>query len=210
MKMQIKITSLCIQKCIKWFFVLLGITIIYIMSIVFVKKVDYNDIAPLLGVFRFKNFNYLAFLVLIFQFFITIYYSFIYYTFEIREKYDNILFRVCSKKWLKSKIILQLVMVAIFHILYSFFILSILEFNILDYIEVVFETSILHIFLSILVIVLYNFFNENSFFICIVLLICFLEIIFYDYVFFFNIVIGIILICYEYFTFSLKKLFKKV
>lgn len=135
----------------------------------------------------------------------TIYFSYLFYTYELDKCIYSLLLRLNSKKWIKSKLLIQLLGMLFLRLFYYFAILLITQFDIKKYIIVLITSMSIHLLLSILVIFFSNHVKKNLKIIFLIVIICCIEAIFNNYILFPNVIVSVILIFYELFTFNLKK-----
>lgn len=206
MKIQKNISFLCIKKCLNWFLIMIGISFAYIVIIRLIKSIEYSEISSLLGIPGVKNINFYNSLTIIYQYSFTIYYSYLFYNYEKQESMDNIILRMNPQNWIKSKIIVQLIAIFILRFIYTLIIILILQINLKKYLFIIVSSFAIHIFLSIFVIFLSNYYRKSIKFIILITSICLIESMIYNHIIsiIVNVLFGILIILYEYFTFNFK------
>ena len=206
MKIQKNISFLCIKKCLNWFLIMIGISFAYIVIIRLIKSIEYGEISSLLGIPGVKNINFYNSLTIIYQYSFTIYYSYLFYNYEKQESMDNIILRMNPQNWIKSKIIVQLIAIFILRFIYTLIIILILQINLKKYLFIIVSSFAIHIFLSIFVIFLSNYYRKSIKFIILITSICLIESMIYNHIIsiIVNVLFGILIILYEYFTFNFK------
>ncbi len=206
MKIQKNISFLCIKKCLNWFLIMIGISFAYIVIIRLIKSIEYSEISSLLGIPGVKNINFYNSLTIIYQYSFTIYYSYLFYNYEKQESMDNIILRMNPQNWIKSKIIVQLIAIFILRFIYTLIIILILQINLKKYLFIIVSSFTIHIFLSIFVIFLSNYYRKSIKFIILITSICLIESMIYNHIIsiIVNVLFGILIILYEYFTFNFK------
>ena len=206
MKIQKNISFLCIKKCLNWFLIMIGISFAYIVIIRLIKSIEYSEISSLLGIPGVKNINFYNSLTIIYQYSFTIYYSYLFYNYEKQESMDNIILRMNPQNWIKSKIIVQLIAIFILRFIYTLIIILILQINLKKYLFIIVSSFTIHIFLSIFVIFLSNYYRKSIKFIILITSLCLIESMIYNHIIsiIVNVLFGILIILYEYFTFNFK------
>lgn len=205
MKMQLKIAYLCLKKSFKWFLIMVGAAILYVISIRFVKQLGGNELFALLGKIKLSNADFFGILITIYQYSFTIYYSYLYYSFEIAENMDNILLRINSRSWFKSKIFVQILVILFFRLMYSFIVLVITSLCLEDSVFIVLSTLTFNVLLSVSVMFFINHSVKRIRLLGYIFVIFLVEVLLNNYAIVLNILICVLLIVYESFTFSLKK-----
>ena len=182
MKIQKNISFLCIKKCLNWFLIMIGISFAYIVIIRLIKSIEYSEISSLLGIPGVKNINFYNSLTIIYQYSFTIYYSYLFYNYEKQESMDNIILRMYPQNWIKSKIIVQLIAIFILRFIYTLIIILILQINLKKYLFIIVSSFTIHIFLSIFVIFLSNYYRKSIKFIILITSICLIESMIYNHI----------------------------
>lgn len=206
MKIQLEICFLCLKRTFKWYLIMILTSLIYIISINFIREIEASDLMILLGNFNLKDLSFFGTLVMIYHYSFTIYFSYLFYSYEIDKGLYNILLRSNCKKWIKSKFIVQLFGIFALRLLYYLVILLITNFNIKIYAITIITSLSTHILLSIFIIFFYNHINKNIKIIFCIIILCFVEIIFNNFLLFPNIIISLIILVYEIFNFNYKKI----
>ena len=203
MKVQLTILKKVFKKCYKFVLVFMLFSFSYLLAMKLSKGIDYNDIKILLGYIDLNNFNFLGILLLIYQYALTIYFTYLFYSFEIREGKYNILLLANTKKLFIEKLLFQLLIVFSFRVIFSSFLIFFFN-NLENYQSFLLNNIIIYLSISLLASIFYNHIHNKLFYLFILVSICFVEAIFYNSIFIFNILINIILVFYDLFIFNFK------
>lgn len=161
MKIQRRISLICIKKCIKWILLLYFLMCAYIISIKYIRNFDLQDYVIIIGGNIGDNINCFGILILLFQYSISIYFTYLFLNFEIENSFENIILRVNSQNWIKSKMIVLLSCIFIFRIVYSFSIYIIVNNYIELPVNIIFSIIILNFILVLNVMTIFNFGRKN-------------------------------------------------
>lgn len=205
MKIQLEIFFLCLKRAFKWYLIMILTSLMYIISIQFIRKIGFNDLMILLGNFNLKDLSFFGILMMIYHYSFTIYFSYLFYNYEIDECVYNILLRSNCKKWFKSKLIIQLFGIFALRLFYYLTILLITQFNIKTYAITIVTSLSTHILLSIFIIFFYNHVKKNIKIIFCIIILCFVETVFSNYILFPNVIISLMIIVYETFNINFKR-----
>lgn len=205
MKIQLEIFTLCLKKILKWYLIMIAIAIMYIISIQFARKIGYNDLIIILGNFDLNHLDFFGILLMIYHCSFTIYFSYLFYTYELDKCIYSILLRLNSKRWIKSKLFIQLLGILFLRLFYYLVILLIMQFDVKKHITIIITSMSIHLLLSILVVFFFNHIKKNLKIIFLIVIICCIEAIFNNYILFPNVIVSVILTIYEVFKFNFKK-----
>lgn len=205
MKIQLEIFTLCLKKILKWYLIMIAIAIMYIISIQLARKIGYNDLIIILGNFDLNHLDFFGILLMIYHCSFTIYFSYLFYTYELDKCIYSILLRLNSKRWIKSKLFVQLLGILFLRLFYYLVMLLIIQFDVKKHITIIITSMSIHLLLSILVVFFFNHIKTKLKIMFLIVIICCIEAIFNNYILFPNVIVSVILTFYEVFKFNLKK-----
>ncbi len=205
MRMQLSVAKIVFKKCFKFILLFLMFSFSYLLVMKLSKGLDFNDFKTLLGYIDLNNADFLGILLGVYQYALIVYFTYLFYSFEIRENMYNIFLRINIKKLFAEKLFFQLLIVFVFRIMFSFLLILLFSNNLEHYQTFLLSNIIMFLAISILSSVFYNHVHNKFLFLFVIVLMCFIETVFYNYMFIFNILICIVVVLYDLFIFNFKK-----